>query len=95
MYDDPLKVLFWNLKKSAKRRGKEFRLKFEYFAELALRTGYHIYHGHAAHELHIDRKDHRFGYVPGNVHVITASANSKKSWAERTGWTYDKNKDPF
>lgn len=87
MYDNPLKVLFWNLKKSAKRRGKEFALAFEDFKNMAVKSGYDLLHGRGASDLHVDRIDASQGYVPGNVQVITASENTRKSWTDRTGWT--------
>lgn len=86
MYDHPLRRLFRNLKAHAKARGKMFALSFEYFRTLAVKSGYDLLHGRGASDLHIDRIDNGKGYIPGNVQVLTASENSKKSCAERTGW---------
>lgn len=85
-YDSPLKVQFWNLRKSATRRGKVFTLTFEDFRVLAVESGYDIGSGRHSHDLHIDRIDPDKGYEPGNVQVITARENVLKGFQERAGW---------
>jgi len=83
LYDDPAKLKLWNLRKSAKRRGIAFALTWDW-----LRRNFPEYL-RAFRELHIDRKDRRKGYVPGNVQLLDASEHGSKSWAESHGWTWD------
>ena len=81
-YDDPLKVLFWNLKKSARKRGKEFALSWEYFLNFVIGTDYVLGRGREGSGMHIDRIDGKRGYVPGNLQVLTNVENVRKSFVD-------------
>jgi len=81
-YDDPMKVLYWNLKKSAKRRGKHFDIPFEDFAQLARFAGYDVLHGRTADGMSVDRINPRLGYTLDNIQFITVSENSVKRWED-------------
>lgn len=89
-YENPLRRLFRNLKASAKRRKKDFRISFEYFREVAVRAGYDLFKGRGSTDLQIDRRRNHLGYVPGNIQVLNSREHHRKSWAERTGWSWSK-----
>lgn len=82
-YDNPLRRLFWNLKASAKRRGKQFSLAFEEFASAALASGYFGRSGRHAECLHVDRVDPLRGYEDGNIRFISCSENSRKAYLDK------------
>lgn len=81
-YDDKAKLKFWNLKKSAKRRGISFALTWEW---LCKKWPEYL---KSFRDLHIDRKRRHEGYTPENVQLLDSSEHGSKTWAERTGWTW-------
>ena len=77
----PERVLFYNLKKSAKRREKEFEISREYFTKLV--TAYGLENFRAGRKLNkktitVDRIDNDKGYVEGNLQFITMHQNAVK-----------------
>lgn len=82
-YLSPLKRKWLNLKISAKRKGREFGLSWEFFTDLAVATGYVDLAGRGSGDLHIDRIDPLRGYVPENVRVVTAHVNCRKAYVDR------------
>ncbi len=82
-YTDPLLKKFLNLKSSAKRKGREFALTFDFFRDLASSTGYDRESGIRSLNLHVDRIDPLRGYLPDNVRVITAHENCRKAYVDR------------
>lgn len=94
---NPLLRFFHNLKTHAKARGKKFALTWEWFRDFAERHDLRreIY-GRGRGMKTIDRIDHRRGYEPGNLQILTGSENAAKGWAERHGmpWPHREG-DPF
>lgn len=88
--NNPEKYCYLTLKGNAKRRGKEFTITFEYFLEVIGETDYLSLKGKTKTSLSIDRKDNNFGYVTGNLRIITLSQNSIKGTGEfDEGYTED------
>jgi len=79
----PILRLFHNLKTHAKMRKKPFALKYEWFKKWAIRCGYDRLHGTSASSLTVDRRDHKKGYVVGNIRPLSHSENSRKGYFER------------
>lgn len=75
---NPVKYAFFNLKKSAKRRGKEFTITYEDFEKWATEVDLIKKHGKTAISYHIDRIDNSKGYTPDNIQLLTNSDNVKK-----------------
>lgn len=76
----PIRVKFLNLKKSARRRGKEWRMEsFECFRCLAIMHGYTDFQPRGADALTVDRKDEGGPYCFGNCRFITNSENARKA----------------
>lgn len=80
---NPAKDAYNNLRNSAKRRGIEFSITFEYFKEFAAKYDYINKRGQSATALTVDRKKPHLGYVVGNLSVITNSENVAKGNRER------------
>lgn len=74
----PLRATFLALKSNAKRRRKIFTITFYDFVELVEQTDYMNNRGRKDYNLHIDRIEEEFGYVPGNVQVISHHDNREK-----------------
>lgn len=79
----PLKSAYQNLKNNAKRRGKEFSLTLEQFAQFAVNTFYMDKRGKHHNGLHIDRIDETRGYHADNIQPLTNTENVKKYHAAR------------
>jgi len=75
---NPMRRCYRNLKSNAKRRGKEFTLTFEQFAEFAVRTDYINKRGITPDGYTIDRKDNTKGYTIDNIRVLTNKQNLQK-----------------
>lgn len=89
--NNPVGCAFHCIKSRAKRRGQEFGITLEWLKEFVADTGYADCRGRKPANLHIDRIIATTGYIPGNLQIITASANCSK------GVTTDKqlHNDPF
>ena len=81
--NNPLRYAYKNLSSSAKKRKIPFTITIEHFRELCDKSDYLTHRGNGADSLHIDRKDPLKGYVPGNLEVLTCSANVAKGNRER------------
>ena len=81
---NPILASFGNLRSNAKRRGKRFKLDFEFFAKFVVDTSYIMRKGIGREDLTIDRRDPRKGYEPNNIQVLPNHINSakgkKESW---------------
>lgn len=76
--NNPLRAYFNTLKAHAASRDLEFHISFEYF-----RCFCRIYSlvestGRDGDSLTIDRDNNLFGYIPGNLRVLTRSENTAK-----------------
>lgn len=80
---NPFRAAFRQIKDRAKRKGIDFALSFEDFAELAAQTGYVEGKGRSASSLSIDRENAGIGYVLTNIRVMTVAENSSKSNVDR------------
>lgn len=76
-------VAFNNLKKSARRRGKEFTLTIDQFRQFAARYDYMNKRGRHATGYTVDRVRSWEGYHVDNLQVLTNSRNAAKEIAER------------
>lgn len=81
--NNPLRSSYNALKNGAKRRGKEFGLAFETFAQFCHETNYIARKGITKRKYHIDRIDASKGYTIDNIQVLTCSANSRKAAGEK------------
>jgi len=86
---NPMRYAYLNLKHNARRRGKEFKLTFEQFAQFCRKVDYLKKKGVSASSYHIDRIDENKGYTLDNIQVLTNSANVRKyldyRWNELNG----------
>ncbi len=81
---NPIRIKWLNLKKSAKRRGKEWRLlSYECFACLARIYGYDTFQEKNAATITVDRVDEAGAYCFGNIAFIPNSDNIRKSMLNR------------
>lgn len=80
---DPVSYCYYNLRKSAKRRGIVFTLTKEYFRRWAIRYDYLTLRGRGREGYVVDRKNDHKGYEPGNIQVLTGSENTRKENARR------------
>jgi hypothetical protein len=78
----PLRVIWLNLKKSAKRRAIQFDLDRDAFESWAAKAGLLEARGRYGFCASVDRIDHTQGYALWNIQVITVSENSRKSHYE-------------
>lgn len=78
----PIYACFYTLKMNAKRRKLEFSITLASFTKLVTKTGYMENKGRLADSLTIDRKENLLGYIPGNLKIMTKSANVTKFHAE-------------
>ncbi len=76
--EKPLAAFFSQIKDRARRKKINFTITFEYFCEQVAETGYAEQRGRSAHNLHLDRKEATLGYIPGNLQILTATANCTK-----------------
>lgn len=85
-FRDPVGHLLSNVRRSAKRRGLEFRItradlfppRFCFVTGVELSYGGGIGLSARPDAASVDRIDHNLGYVPGNVWVVSWRANSMK-----------------
>lgn len=85
---DPVKLSFQNLRKNARRRGKEFTLTLEQFREFCIKHPYIQGKGRTKDSYHIDRIDETKGYSIDNIQILTNAENFKKYVDYR--WNGDK-----
>jgi hypothetical protein len=76
--EDPIKISYWRLKSSAKRRNKEFTLTLDQFREFCIETNYINKKGISGKAFHIDRIDESKGYTINNIQILSNSDNVKK-----------------
>lgn len=76
--NDPIGFAFAVVQTNARRRGKEFTITKEYFAELCEKSGYLTGKGRRANALSLDRINPTFGYIEGNIRVIEFAVNSSR-----------------
>lgn len=67
----------------ARQRGIVFALTVEDLRAAIAGTDYLTRRGTEPDALQLDRKDHRRGYVPGNLQVLTCAENARKGRFER------------
>ncbi len=79
----PELVSFYNLRKSAKRRGHDFSLTLEEFLQFAVKYDYLNKRGRHAEGFTINRIRDWEGYHVGNLEVITNSANVIQEHVDR------------
>jgi hypothetical protein len=93
----PILRLFHNLKSHAKTRKIPFALTYEWFKAWAIRCGYDRLHGCKKNSVTVDRRNHKKGYVRGNIRPLSHSQNSRKGWYERHGkpWEQSQSQDDF
>lgn len=82
---DPVKFAFQSLRRSARRRNKEFTISLEQFTEFCVKTDYIRKKGRKGESYHIDRIDETKGYTIDNIQVLTNSENVKKYLDYRWG----------
>ena len=80
MDQNPLLYYFGSLRRSAKRRGKDFSLTFEEYRDFAVKTDYAKLKGKSSLSLSIDRKDNSKGYSADNIQCLTIRENSRKQF---------------
>jgi hypothetical protein len=90
---NPLKYSYMNLRQRARARGKEFTITYQYYENLAIKSGYDKGKGIFADSLTLDRLDNDLGYIPGNIGVKTRRANSMKR--HYSDYKKGKGKNPF
>ncbi len=76
---------------NAKRRGHKFTVSFEYWLKFIQKTNYMAGRGITKTSLHVDKIIDSKGYVPGNLQVLTNTANVRKY----LGYDYDENGKPY
>lgn len=80
---NPIRASFNDLRSNAKRRDRHFDLSYEYFRTFVLENGYMENKGRGKGRLHIDRIKHHLGYIEGNIQVLFAEENCRKSYTEK------------
>ncbi len=78
----PIDVVFYWLRKSAKKRRKEFTITLPWFRQWIISTGYMVNRGRLTDNLTIDRIRNNEGYTIGNLQILTKGQNSTKYWQE-------------
>lgn len=79
----PARSAYACIRESARRRNLPFTISFKDFMEVVEGTKYIDEKGNDRYSLHLDRKDNRFGYEPGNLQVLTCAENGLKGNLER------------
>ncbi len=74
----PIDMVFYWIKKSAKKRHLEFTLNLVWFRAWVIGTGYMDLRGRESASLNIDRIDNLKGYTPDNIQVLTKKRNVEK-----------------
>lgn len=75
---NPLREIFRNLKKSAKRRGIKFTLTFEQFKEFDRQTGLAKSYGKGRENMTVDRINPERGYEIDNIRALTYVENCRR-----------------
>lgn len=87
MTNNPLRYWFGSLRRTARRRGKEFSLTFERYKEFAIKTDYARLKGRSSLSLSIDRIDNSKGYTDDNIQCLSIRENVRKQfvpfWAKQ------------
>ncbi len=78
----PIDVVYYWLKKSAKKRRKEFTITLPWFRQWITSTGYMADRGRLTDNLTIDRIRNNEGYTVGNLQILTKGQNTTKYWQE-------------
>lgn len=79
---NPVKAAYHALRSNAARRGKEFSLTLDQFAEFVERSGYMDNKGRLSSSWHIDRIDSDKGYHFDNIRVLTNAENNQRRYEE-------------
>jgi hypothetical protein len=79
----PEHAAYDTLRASARKRGIVFTLTLTHFKATIAPTAYLTESGSTRYCLHIDRKDNTFGYIDGNIQLMTCTENVAKGNAER------------
>ena len=74
----PIRAMFTALRNNAKRRGKEFSLKFEEWKNFVLENNLLECRGKESHSLTVDRIDPTLGYRIDNIRPLTLVENSAR-----------------
>lgn len=75
----PMKYSYVTLRDNSKRRGIDFSLSFDEFAQFAVVTDYFYKKGKTKRSYSIDRINPEFGYHIDNIQPLPLVANQKKS----------------
>lgn len=75
---NPIRCAFINLRFNSKRRGVEFDLTLDQFAEFCHATDYIAGRGRPAASYSIDRIDNSKGYTIDNIQILSLADNSSK-----------------
>lgn len=89
---DPVYDRYFNFKRNALTRCKDFTITLEEFREFCQRTGYIIKKGMRGKNCTIDRIKNNLGYHIGNIQIKSNLANIKKY---HTFDKFDKDYTPF
>lgn len=82
---------WWQVNKdNAKRRGKFWKISFEYWVQFCDETGYLSIKGRGKYDASIDCKKNELGYVDGNLQSLTVSDNASKG-VKRITYDYETN----
>lgn len=79
---NPISYHYNMLRSNARRRGKEFTITKEDFAEFCEETNYLELKGKSKDSASIDRIDPSKGYIKGNLQILTLGQNSAKRWED-------------
>lgn len=103
---DPVRMVWHDLKNSARKRNLEFALPLDWFRTFIAGTEYMEKRGRGPDDLTIDRIREEEGYIVGNIQVIPKKNNVEKfhlhygrrksiyTWRKNTPLIKDAN-DPF
>jgi len=75
---DPIRAIYYDLKRSAKKRNYEFAITLEYFKNIATEAKLVENRGRHAHSFTVDRIKNELGYIQGNIQILTRSENCTK-----------------
>lgn len=75
---DRVRFAFYMIRKSAKKRGIEFKLDIDFFRKFCLDHGYIQNSGRLRDQLSIDRIENDKGYLNDNIQVLSKGFNSSK-----------------
>lgn len=81
--NNPVKACFAALRDNAKRRGKDFKISFEYFVKFVVDTSYIMRKGIGREDMTIDRVEQDRGYEEDNLQVLPNYQNVQKMHYDR------------